>query len=292
VAHGGRLDHTTQTQFTQMKTKAPLLFCLLLTLFTTGLLAAEWPGKSSTWQGYQRYDFQVDGRACFVVVPKTVAAGKPWVWRARFPGYHPEVDLLLLEQGFHVAHINTNGMLGSPAALKHWDVFYESMTGQYQLAKRPAIEAVSRGGLFAYRWAALHPEQVACIYADVPVCDFKSWPLGRGTGIGHAATWQNLLKQYSLTHEQALAFQKNPVDVLAPLATAQVPLMHLVSLNDKVVPATENTMVLATRYRKLGGKIEIIEVPKGTTKSNGHHLTHPNPKRAADFIVRHAQVKN
>ena len=34
-------------------------------------------------------------------------------------------------------------------------------------------------------------------------------------------------------------------------------LLHLVSLNDQVVPAEENTS-LAERYKKLGGKIEII----------------------------------
>ena len=60
------------------------------------------------------------------------------------------------------------------------------------------------------------------------------------------------------------------------------------TLNDKVVPPEENTFLLAKRYRDLGGVIEIIEVAEGTAKSNGHHFTHPDPKRAADFIEKHA----
>ena len=181
-------------------------------------------------------------------------------------------------------------MLGSPQAMTHWDAFYAAMTGEHGLAEKPALEAVSRGGLFAYRWAARNPTKVACIYADTPVCDYKSWPLGQGTGVGSEAVWATLLKEYGFTHEEAVAFDEQPVDVLAPIATAKIPLLHIVSLNDRVVPPTENTFVLAERYRKLGGEIEVIEVAEGTEKSQGHHFTHPDPKRVADFIERNASV--
>jgi sialidase-1 len=99
------------------------------------------------------------------------------------------------------------------------------------------------------------------------VCDIKSWPLGQGAGIGHETTWKRLLDEYGFTREQAL---------------------HIVSLNDRVVPPEENTFELARRYRLLGGSIDIIEVAEGTEKSNGHHFDHPDPKRVADFIETHA----
>ncbi|MDG2169890.1 MAG: alpha/beta hydrolase [Opitutales bacterium] len=256
-----------------------LLFQCLLEAQTS------WPGEASDWNGYQRYDFEVDGRACYVVTPQTVIDGNPWVWRARFPNFHTGADLILLEQGFHIAFMDTNRMLGSPRAMKHWDAFYEVITDTYNLAPKPALEAVSRGGLFAYRWASRHPDRVACIYADTPVCDFKSWPLGRGEGIGHPKTWNTLLEEYGFTQEKALAFDENPIDVLEPIAQAGIPLMTIVSLNDVVVPPAENTFVLAKRYRELGGSIEIIKVEEGTDKSNGHHFTHPDPQRVAAFIA-------
>ena len=259
-------------------------------LFTISCIASsgEWQGKVTTWNGYQRFDFKVDDLSCYVVIPKQANSGNPWVWRARFPSFNSEADVILLKRGFHIAYVNTSGMLGSPKALEHWDKFYEFMTQQRDLAKKVALEAVSRGGLFAYRWAARHPERVACIYADTPVCDFKSWPLGQGAGIGHKQTWQNLLTEYDLTHEQALMYDKNPINVLAPIAEQGIPLLHIVSLNDRVVPADENTFVLAERYRKLGGSIEVIEVREGTKQSNGHHFKHPDPNRVADFIQKHA----
>lgn len=265
-----------------------VLFVSLLCVWASSVRGEEWPGGSVDWKGYQRFDFDVYGKVCYVVLPKDAASGNPWVWRARFPGYHSEADMLLLERGFHVAHMNTNGMLGSPTAMEHWDAFYALLTGGYGLSKKPALEGVSRGGLFVYRWAAAHPEHVACIYGDTPVCDFKSWPLGQGKGLGHEETWNRLLKEYEMTKEEALLFEGNPIDGLEAIAKAGIPLLHIVSLSDRVVPPTENTFVLAERYRKLGGSIDIIEIPVGTEKSSGHHFDHPDPKRVADFIEQHA----
>lgn len=252
----------------------------------TAICQGEPSGHQAKWHGYERIDFTVDGRSCYLVAPKIPASGRPWIWRARFPSYHPEVDQLLLERGFHIAYINTDDMLGSNAALKHWDAFYKYMTEQHKLASHVTLEAVSRGGLFAYRWAIQHPECVACVYADTPVLDFKSWPLGKGTGKGHQPTWQNLLKQYDLTHEQALDYTGNPIDNLKPLAEAFIPLYHIVSLNDHIVPPEENTFILQQRYNKMGGEIIVETIKEGTTESGGHHFTLPDPNRAARFIIK------
>ncbi|MGB2187033.1 MAG: alpha/beta hydrolase, partial [Akkermansiaceae bacterium] len=65
-------------------------------------------------------------------------------------------------------------------------------------------------------------------------------------------------------------------------------LLHLISRDDQVVPAEENTDLLAKRYREMGGSIEIIEVKEGL-RAKGHHFDHPDPKRVADFIEKHAQ---
>ena len=128
-----------------------------------------------------------------------------------------------------------------PAALKHFDAFYAAITAQ-GLAPRGTLIGISRGGLYAYNWASQNPDKVVCIYGDAPVCDFKSWPGGKGKGKGSARDWQALLKCYGFRDEaEALAWPKNPIDSLAPLAKARIPLIHVVGDVDDTVPVAENT---------------------------------------------------
>ena len=245
--------------------------------------AAPFPGRKSQWNGYDRYDFVVDGRNCFVVVPPAAAPGKPWIWRTEFFGHEPQADLALLAKGFHAVYMDVQNMYGAPVAIRHMDAFYAELTGQHGLAKKTVLEGFSRGGLFAFNWAAAHPDRVACIYADAPVCDFKSWPGGKGHG--SPGDWQNLLKVYGLTEAEAMAYRHNPIDNLAPLAKAGVPLLHVVGDADEVVPLAENTAVVERRYKQLGGQITVI-VKKGV----GHHphsLKDPTP--IVEFILKHTR---
>ncbi len=273
-----------------MITRIAIVLVLCLSSIAFANSETSW-GRQSSWKGFQRFDFTVDTKPCYIVVPKQVAEGKPWVWRARFPNYHPEIDIELLKRGYHIAHMNTNGMLGSDKALDYWDQFYDHMTGK-GLAKKPALEAVSRGGLFVYRWTARHPKRVACIYADTPVLDFKSWPGGKGRGVGHAGTWKQVLQHYGLTEAQAMMYRKNPIDLVKPIAAAKVPILHIVTENDRIVPPAENTMVFFKRYNGLNGaRMEVIRVKAGTAKSNGHHftLTKDHIDKAVKFIVQHTK---
>lgn len=156
-------------------------------------------------------------------------------------------------------------------------------------AKRAALIGLSRGGLYCYNWAIANPDKVVCIYADAPVCDFKSWPGGKlkglGKGDGSTAEWQKLLMAYGFKSDaQAIAYRGNPVDNLKPLADANIPLLHVYGDADTTVPWDENTGAVAKRYRKLGGNITLIRKP-----GVGHHphgLNDPTP--IVEFIMKYA----
>ena len=240
----------------------------------------------SQWSGYQRLDFEVDGRAALLVRPKAPAPGAPWIWRTEFFGHEPQGDIALLGRGFHVAYLDVQNMYGAPVAMKHMDQFYAHVTRAYGLSPKPVLEGFSRGGLFAFNWAALHPDRVAGLYVDAPVCDFKSWPGGKGVGPGSPGDWQTLLKVYGLTEAQALAYDKNPVDNLAPLAKAHIPILAIIGDADEVVPVSENINLVETRYKALGGKIQVIRKPGG--KHHPHSL--PDPTPIVDFAVLAAQA--
>lgn len=246
------------------------------------------PGTKTNYHDFDRYDFVVDGCETLVVCPRQAAPGAPWIWRAEFFDHRPETDLALLAEGFHLVYINVGNTFGCPSAMKHWAVLYEMLVRDHGFSKKPVLEGLSRGGLYVYHWAAANPDKVGCIYGDNPVCDFKSWPGGKGKGPGSPEDWRKLIKDYGFDSEQqALAYDKNPIDNLKPIAEAKIPILHVCGDADEVVPYEENTVILKERYEKLGGTMTVI-VKKGF-KHHPHGLDDPSP--IVDFVMRHISAQ-
>lgn len=249
------------------------------------LLPPAFPGRRSVWNGFDRYDFEIAGKPVLVVAPKRELPGRPWVWHGEFFGHKPNPDIALLGRGFHVVYVSIPDELGSPRAVGHWNQVYAELTARHHLGPKPALVGLSRGGLYCYNWAIANPDKTSCIYADAPVCDFRSWPGGKGKGPGSARDWKLVLERYGFaTEAEALAFKGNPVDNLAPLARAGVPLLHVYGDADEVVPWDENTGVVAQRYRELSGSITLITKPG--VKHHPHGLEDSTP--IIDFIAHHA----
>jgi len=266
--------------------------CLLVAFgLGTSALAADAPNlafanaRTDTWHGHTRHAFQFQGRSAWVVVPATPLPGNPWSWCMMFPDAFTQrcAAPQLLAAGFHHAYIDVGNSFGSPVAVATLAAFRDDLVRR-GLAPRAALIGISRGGLYAHRYAAEHPAHVAVIYGDAAVCDFKSWPGGKGKGKGSPGDWTACLAAYEFPNEAAaLAYTGNPVDALEPLAKAGIALVHVVGDADDVVPPAENGLVVAERYGKLGGTIELIHKP-----GCGHHphgLDDPAP--VVDFIRRH-----
>ncbi len=248
---------------------------------------------SSNWKGFERLDFNFQGRSARLVKPAQAWEGNPWVWRARFPDYHSELDSLLLAKGFHVAYINTDNLYGSSKAMDVWDQFYDYMIEEHQLKYKVALSGHSRGGLFIYAWAKRNPRKVACVYGDAAVCDFKSWPGGFGAGEGSQGDWKKLMEAYGFSSlEEARAYNDNPMEQLEPLVKAQVPILHTIGLSDKIVPPEENALLLASRYYKLGGVATIMPCTRGKSKLEGHHYPIDDPEAVAAFFTFHSLRSN
>lgn len=236
------------------------------------------PGKKSEWAGYDCYSFQYRGRDAIAVCPKQAAPGKPWIWRPAFFGAFPSVDKALLEKGFHVVYYDLTHMYGSPRSVEAGTAFYEYMKNYYGLSPKVTLEGFSRGGLFAFNWAAKNTDKIACIYVDAPVCDVFSWP-----GRKQPDLWNGVLKEWNLSDAQMESFKGNPVDNLASLAQAGIPVIAVCGDSDQVVPYAENMEVVRNKYTALGGMVEVIVKP-----GCGHHPhSLENPQPVVDFIIRH-----
>ncbi|MDR1963976.1 MAG: alpha/beta hydrolase [Planctomycetaceae bacterium] len=272
------------SQMNQIKKISYLVINLFLLFYSFSLFvsADEFHGKKGDWHGFTSYEFEVGKKTCRVVVPVKAAEGMPWVWRAVFWGHEPQTETALLNKGYHVAFIQCSDLLGSPQNIKERNEFYDFLTEKYGLSKKPVLLGMSRGGLCSLRWAIANPTKVSCLYIDAPVCDFKSWPGGKGKGKKSSGDWQQVLNLYQLTEEEALKFNGNPVDALQPLAEQRVPILSVCGDSDDVVPYEENTAILAERYKKMGGSIEVILKP-----GIGHHphsLKDPTP--IVEFILK------
>ena len=264
-------------------------------LATTAAHPAEsedsFPGRQSFWKGFKRYDFFLDLRNARLVVPDRPRQDRPWVWRARFPDWHTEMDSILLAHGFYVFYLNTDTLLGSQAAIQYWDQAYQYLKNCYQLNPKPALEGVSRGGLYIYAFAKKYPDRVSCIYAEAPVCDIRSWPGGLYSSPGDSAVWARLLRVYHLSPQQAVNYRDNPFDHLEPLAERKIPIWHTIGLHDSLAPPGENTFILARRYISLGGPVTIYPNTKSATSLHGHHFDIDDPEAGAQFIIEASKRK-
>jgi len=226
--------------------------------------------------------FAVDGRPAFLMEPKQAVAPTPWVWYAPTLNGHPDPSHAWmfrqwLEKGIAIAGVDVGESYGNPAGRKLYSALHRTLVDIYGLTERACLLPQSRGGLMLYNWAVENPTRVACVAGIYTVCDMASWPgLPRACGA------------YGLTPEalgQKLA-EHNPIERLAPLARAGVPILHLHGDSDTVVPLKANAGELVRRYRKLGGPAMLITVP-----GKGHQVCAEFFRRAelVDFVLLHAQ---
>jgi len=232
--------------------------------------------------GARRDNFEVAGCEAFVIHPFKPAPGgaKPWVWYAPTIGHHPSTVntwLLsrLLTNGFYVAGIYVGETFANPESREQYAAFYRHATKTYGLAPKVCLLAQSRGGLNHYNFAADHPDWVACISGIYTVGDLRSYP-----GLQRAAPMYHL----SEAELDAQLAKHNPVERLAPIAKAKIPILHIHGDSDKVVPIEKNSQAIRDRYRALGGPMELIVVP-----GQGHnfHTAFFESDAMRSFILKH-----
>jgi len=231
---------------------------------------------------YETKTFQFKGRNAKVVFPKNRNDKNLWIWRARFWGHEPQTDIALLEEGFNLVYVDVAGLFGNKKAVRVWNKFYRRMTKKYKLNSKVVLEGFSRGGLIVYNWAAKNTNKVACIYADAPVCDIKSWPGGLYSGTGSPKEWAACLKAYKLNASSVLKFNGLPINKSIKVAKANIPVIHVYGDADELVPPSENTELLAKKMKLAGGTIKLIG-----KKGVGHHPhSLKDPKPIVDFILK------
>ena len=184
-----------------------------------------------------------------------------------------------LKAGIAIAGIDVGESYGSPKGRTLYSALHKDLVEKRGLAKQACLLARSRGGLMLYPWAAENPDKVRCITGIYPVCNIASYPgLRRASGA------------YGLTANElnAQLTKHNPIDRLAPLAKAKVPIFHIHGDMDRVVPLDKNSAIIKQRYDALGGPMT-LEVVKG----QGHNMWAGwfQSQVLVDFLIKHATRK-
>ncbi len=240
------------------------LLALLLFVGAQGLHSAS-PGAPRKELSRPGEVFLVEGRTAFIIPAKTNSAlkSKPWVWYApTLPGLPGKEEQWMFDQfhdaGIAIAGLDVGESFGSPAGRKLFTKFHAEMTGARGYSAKPVLLGRSRGGLMTLSWAAENPDKVAGFAGIYPVCNVASYP-----GVAKAAGAYEM-KPAELTARLA---EHNPIDRLAPLARAGVPLFAIHGDVDTVVPLAANSGLVKERYLALGGSMQLI-IPPG----KGHNM--------------------
>ena len=214
----------------------------------------------STQFDAKRLDFSLAGGRGFIIAPPVLRHenNHPWLWYAptfidSLPNARHDCYLKpLLDAGFFIAGVDVGESFGSPKGTAIYDAFYTYVVETFNLSPKASLLPQSRGGLMLYSWAVEHPESVACVAGIYTVCSFTSYP-----GVDQAAP------AYEMTPEALLATLKDhdPIERLAPLAKAKVPIFHIHGDADTVVPIEKNAGELVQRYKALGAPATLKIVP-------------------------------
>jgi pimeloyl-ACP methyl ester carboxylesterase len=198
---------------------------------------------------YDRYRFDLSGveGATTIIVPNSEAPGRPWVFRSDFVSREATIDLALLAKGFHIV-IGPVPYNADGPSRAHWDAVYHHLI-EHGFSRKPVMEGAAAAAGEAYAWAIDNPDKVSCIYSENPVLR------------------SNLSKT-------------PPLDNLAPLATARVPILHVCGSLDPWL--NDQTRIAEKRYKELGGQITVI-----VKEGEGHYPLAPrDPQMVVDFIIR------
>lgn len=236
----------------------------------------------SNWKGYERLDGYFEGREFIFVKPAKPAEGNKWIWRAEFFDDFSYADMEMLKKGWHLAYFRISDMYGCPEAVEYMHGFQQFLIQQFLLDEKTILFGFSRGGLYAFNYAAAYPQMVAAVYLDAPVLDIRSWPGGLMNAVDSPAERRECLEIYGLDMESLKDFEDNPVNKFDKIAEAGISVIIVAGDSDKIIPIEENTYALMKEFEKLGSRIKLI-VKKGV----GHHPhSLEDPSEITEFLLQ------
>ena len=238
--------------------------------------------QESLFFGFKQLTFTFEGRQAILVCPKEPDGGKNWLLKTEYFGAFPNLEIAMLEKGFHLAHVQNETRWCKPSDTEMQAAFIRWLHEEYGLAPRCTPVGMSCGGMQAIYLSGKHPELVNACYIDAPVVNLLSCPAGLGAA-GNGM-WPEFEQAMGISLAELIGSREHPLDYVPAMAANKVPVILIAGDSDGVVPYCENGALVDRFYRENGG--EILTIVKPGCDHHPHGLEDPTP--IAEFILKHS----
>lgn len=235
--------------------------------------------QESTWNGFRRLDFTFEDAPAILVCPEKPIEGNKWLFKTEYFGAFPAFELEMLARGYFVAHVQNRTRWTPDDVTEKQARFAHYLHKEMGLAQKCLTVGMSCGGMQSIYLAAKHPEVVAALYIDAPVCNLLSCPCGVGDAVNDL--YEEFKEATGFTVSDMINYRRHPIDFAPKLVENNVPLYIVAGDSDKTVPYHENGALLAAYYREKGG------ILFETVKKNCDH--HPHGLEDNAPLIRFAE---
>lgn len=227
----------------------------------------------SEWNGFERLDFQLDGRRAILVCPKTPRADKKWLFKTEYFGAFPSFELEMLKRGYYVAHIENITRWCLPEDTDAKALMCECLINELGVYPKCMTVGMSCGGMQSVYFAAKYPQYVAAMYLDAPVLNLLSCPCG--LGVAEVNFYDEYVKATGKTVSDLLNYREHPIDMVDTVIAEGIPTILVCGDSDKTVPYIENGKLLSEKYK--ASNVPFIEILKQDCDHHPHGLDDLSP---------------
>ena len=220
----------------------------------------------TSWHGYRAEPFTFEGRDAIVVFPEKPLSGSPWLLKTEYWDAFPDIELRLLEKGFHVAFVSNRNRWATQEECRVKARFVEYVSVHYGLDRKCIPVGMSCGGAYAVKFGGMFPHLVRGLYADAPVLNFCSIPGKTGVAFNETIWDREFTVAYpGIRRHQLPGWGEHPICFVENLIKERVPVLLVYGKEDSTVLYEENGRLLKDAYEGTG-LLKCIAVP-----ARGHH---------------------
>ncbi len=233
------------------------------------------------WHGFERLEFEFNGRRAILVLPKEPCKDKKWLYKTEYFEAFPTFEIEMLKRGYYVAHLSNKSRLCPKEDTDMRPLFCEFLKEKFGLCEKCLPVGMSCGGMQAVYFAAEYPQYVAALYIDAPVLNLLSWPLGLGESKG--ACPEEFKRDIGIPLAEMLSYRYHPIDCKEKLLKSGIPIFMVCGDSDITVPYIENGKILSDYFK--ANKGNITEIVKPGCDHHPHGLEDYTP--LFDFVKKY-----